>query len=165
MKKLAYCAKFMHMLHGFNLAVLTELELALKEDIKADQTHISEPRFLKLAEPIIKIPNLREHKLFELIKEACVDPTLKTMSSFLLLQNFWLLAELYKQAPERDLAMHRFKRRGTETTMTNDKKKSLDLFEPKTSTRGSARVMSPVVVSHVNSQLQGQIQTLASNIK
>jgi hypothetical protein len=78
MKKLAYCAKFMHMLHGFNLAVLTELELALKEDIKADQTHISEPRFLKLAEPIIKIPNLGEHKLFELIKEACVDPTLKS---------------------------------------------------------------------------------------
>jgi hypothetical protein len=57
-----------------------------------------------VAEQFIRIPNLSESRLFEVIKEACQDKSTKTNSSFLLVQNWNLLMDLYRYMPQREFS-------------------------------------------------------------
>lgn len=76
LSKLTICVKFMHSMPGFDSELLHTLDAAVQTELEPDQTHISERRFIKVAEPILKIGNLSEHRLFEVIKEACLDTKL-----------------------------------------------------------------------------------------
>lgn len=103
LSKLTICVKFMHSMPGFDGDALQVLDNALKDELEPDQTHISERRFLKFAEPILKIANLGEHRLFEVIKEACLDKKLQTNSNFLNLEHWQLLIDLFKYIPTREV--------------------------------------------------------------
>ena len=99
------------------------MDAALQQEVEGDQTHISERTFLRVAEQFVKIPNLAESKLLEVIKEACQDKTVKTNSSFLLLHNWNLLVELYRLMPQREFS-------STLTRSTKDWKRATAKRDP-----------------------------------
>ena len=42
-------------------------------EIEENQSHFTEKTFLRVAEPILKVSNLAESKIFEALREACAD--------------------------------------------------------------------------------------------
>jgi EF-hand domain pair len=146
----------------------------LVEQLEADQTHISERRFLKVAEPILKISNLGEHRLFEVIKEACLDTSLQTNSNFLLVNNWNLLVDLFKYIPSREITSmfnpstvvseKRNRRTAAATPRNKDLMKLLDYFDAKNETKKNHNrtVLSPEPKSEF--KLQSHIKELGANL-